>query len=94
MRLNEREPALDCERRLADLGQPEADYIFCLIGTIGSREIAYQNYIHPSGRTIICVSNFKANDNSLALPWSTIMALAYKTVVAQNGGNVKSLETI
>lgn len=66
---------------------------------------AYDNAIHASGRSIVCLNNNSANDtlrSTSQLYWSDHMAIAYHSVVTSVtndagqhfGGSTKSLETV
>lgn len=61
-------------------------------------EAPYQNYIHREGRTILCMSNYAANDRytgtSERLYWQDVMAVSISRLMAVHKGTPKALETI
>ena len=85
-------------RAITEAGHPTRDYVLILAGNPGNRQWAYQNYVHKTGKAILCMNNYANRDLLLGRPeqifWSDMMAVCHAQVVSDNGGKAENLEAI
>ena len=96
------------KQNLASSGVSNRDWVMYSVSSHKDNrfEPCYQNYIHASGRSIVCVNNYASRDTLRGTPgclfWSDHIAIGYFDVVTNTtrdgfipfDGSTKNLETV